>query len=505
MNHTHKAEPSAELLGIATINPPAVAGLAAVTEDARIAGVDLDPGPAEPTDYRQLRGRLEAVRDKLPPLYRQSFVEPYIKTLNDLGEAKFARVLRQDPQREGSAGLLLDAAQAILQQGEGYAAEATDAFQEVVSDLYDGFLSAEDRRGVKAPDQGVIPPLVKWGNPEFGPYTWPVDATTSLGVAAGIVNLPPAQMRAGIAGWAALGHETAGHDILHADDGLQAELAEALRIQLAPLGHGLADYWADRIDETASDVCGILNMGPAAGIGLIALFRGLSAAYGDEPKLRSVGPDQDPHPADILRGFLAAETVALLKFTGHGKWSRVIAEETNRDVTRIVVAGEAISADLARQSAAAVAKTLVTYKAESLELHALGDIQNWRDKDELRVRTLRAALRTGAQLASDQLTDTYAAHVVAAGVVETVSDGSHASQLSLVFGRMLSVLKAMHDSNPSWGPLFVLHPGSLRRDRWYIPRRTRAGSTTEAFLLAEASTSDAASTEANATSSSSPA
>lgn len=49
---------------------------------------------------------------------------------------------------------MLDIAQAILQNGEDYQKEATDGFQEVVSDLYDGFLSAADRRGLKPPDQG---------------------------------------------------------------------------------------------------------------------------------------------------------------------------------------------------------------------------------------------------------------------------------------------------------------------------------------------------------------
>ena len=48
------------------------------------------------------------------------------------------------------------------------------------------------RKGVKLPDKGAIPPLVKWGNPNSGPYTWPVDATSNFGVRTAIVNLPPA-------------------------------------------------------------------------------------------------------------------------------------------------------------------------------------------------------------------------------------------------------------------------------------------------------------------------
>ena len=69
-----------------------------------------------------------------------------LRRLDQLGEAGFRRVLADDPERVGAAGLLLDVAQAVLQHGEGYQGRATAAFQEVVSDLYEGFLSAEDRR-----------------------------------------------------------------------------------------------------------------------------------------------------------------------------------------------------------------------------------------------------------------------------------------------------------------------------------------------------------------------
>lgn len=263
-----------ELMAKTNSHKPDIANLANCIEDSRRSFLDGDTGPIDPTDYNLLRGRLEASRDKLPPLYREAVFKPFVRELNDLGASRFTSILLRDPTKEGEAGLLLDIAHAILQNGEGYQARATDAFQELVSDLYDGFLSAEDRRGVKPPDLGVIPPLVKWGRPDFGPYTWPVDATSSFGVQAAIVNLPPANARLGIMAWAALGHETAGHDILNADTGLKAELTQAVRqaLEQANMGHGLPEYWSSRIDETASDVLGILNMGPAAGIGLLAIF-----------------------------------------------------------------------------------------------------------------------------------------------------------------------------------------------------------------------------------------
>ncbi len=453
-------------LRIATINPPDGSGLSACVDDARRAALDSDPGPAEPTIFHQMRGRLEAARNRLPPLYRDTFVQPFIRTLDGLGEQGFNILLIRDPGRERLAGQLMDQAQAILQQAEGFAARATDGFQEVVSDLYDGFLSAEDRRGVHPPDRGVIPPLVKWGAPDFGPYTWPVDSLSSWQVKAGVVSLPPAHIRKGLLAWSALSHETAGHDVLHADTGLAEELARAVAQRVQPLGNGLADYWATRIDETASDVLGILNMGPAAGIGLIGYFRGLSAAFGGGPKLRSEGDDRDPHPADILRGYLAAETVSLLKFTGRTKWRDFIAAETDKDLETIILGDTEVSPGDARKSCRLVAEALVNFRAQRLEGHSLGEIQNWRDVDERKVRRARQALRSAVALPQPILSGTYAAHVVAAAVVEALSDSDN---LAVIFDRMLGILKAMHDANAAWGPLFLSHPGDLSRHVVYMP------------------------------------
>ena len=90
----------------------------------------------------------------------------------------------------------------MLQKGEKYNVVAIDAFQEVVSDLYDGFLSAEDRRGINPPDKETVAPLVKYSNPLAGPYTWPVDATSNFGLKTAIVSLPPSHARIGLLGWA---------------------------------------------------------------------------------------------------------------------------------------------------------------------------------------------------------------------------------------------------------------------------------------------------------------
>jgi hypothetical protein len=434
--------------------------LPACAEEVRVAALDRDPGPGEPGTYSVLRKRLEAARPKLPPLYQQEMLEPFLAALGEMGEAGYRELLRRDPERESAAGLMMDLAQSLLQHAERYAGTATGAFQEVISDLYDGFLSAEDRRGVKRPDRGVVPPLAKWGNPDFGPYTWPVAATASFGVRAGVVSLPPVNARAGLLAWAALGHETAGHDILGADTGLKEELSRAVRTGLAAAKAGslLAGYWADRIDETASDVMSILNMGPAAAIGLVGYFRGLNAAYSGTPRLRSEGREDDPHPADILRGYLAAETVRLLSFGNAASWARLVETETGKDLAAVRLAGVSVTAAAARKSASVVAKTIVRAKLSSLEGHSLGEIQDWRDRDEFLVGELQASLAGKNPIRSSPAEGVYAAHAVAAAVTAAIAGKAEPAHL---FGRMVSVLASMHDANPSWGPLYVVHPGDL--------------------------------------------
>ena len=444
-----------------------ISNLGNCVEDARLAGLDQDPGPPDSTDFFSLRGRLEAVRARFSPLYQEVAFDPFVAKLDRLGENGFNRILIGDPTRAGIAGTMLDIAQALLQRGERDEAKALGSFEEVVSDLYDGFLSAEDRRGVAPPDKETDPPLVKFGNPGDGPYTWPVDATQTFGLRVAVVNLPPVNAHHGLLAWPALGHETAGHDILHADNGLLGEVSDAVRKGLMHEKGttSLAGYWADRIDETASDVFGILNMGPAAGIGLIGYFRGLNAAFGLGAHLRTIGPSNDPHPADILRGFLAAETVRLLEFDGAAAWSALIEEETEKDLAEIRLAGKVVDASTAKASAQTVAREIVTHRMDSLEQHALGDIQTWRNTDEEIGQELAASLMTANPIPPD-LPKIYAAHMVAAATMAALAGRAN---IPAIFGRMLDLLKAKNDANPTFGPLLVRHPGNISRDRAYLP------------------------------------
>jgi hypothetical protein len=99
---------------------PDISALTACIEDTRRAALDGDDGPPSLTNFPELRGRLEAARTSFPPLYRENFVDPYVSRLDRLGQAGFTQVLIGDPQRESTAGLMLDMAQAILQRGDRF-------------------------------------------------------------------------------------------------------------------------------------------------------------------------------------------------------------------------------------------------------------------------------------------------------------------------------------------------------------------------------------------------
>jgi hypothetical protein len=448
---SHGSAPVAPLAAVGTRppDPLSLAGLAACVEDARAAAVAKGNGPPDPRSFALLVDRLEKAAAKLPPAYRAAVGDPLLRTLARLGERGYARVLAGDPERVGPAGLLLDVAQAVLQHGERYQARATAAFQEVVSDLYAGFLSAEDRRGVKPPEHGALPPLVRWGSAEDGPYTWPVTDTAELDVGAAIVSLPAPNASAGLLAWPALAHETAGHDILEADDGLRDELERAVRdrVLAEKMVPAIADYWADRIDETAADVLGVLNMGPAAAVGLVGYFRAMNGAVRGTPSLRNVGPQDDPHPADIARAYLAAETVRLLAFDGASRWADRLVAEADRDLGKIRLGGVQVTAGVAKASAAAVARAIVRTRLGALEGRALGEIQGWRNEDEAIVATLRTQLREGGEKAGRYADGTYAAHAVAAAVYEAASGGTPPAR---TMDAMVGVLAGMHARNAAF-------------------------------------------------------
>lgn len=435
--------------------------------------VDVQQNTARPNDYQplftnnyqSLMMTLQAqnVRASFPALYQKSMLDPFINFLYGLGAANFQQIFfspQPTPQNAFFKEIIPDVTEAILQNGSMVAAKATNAFQEMVSDLYDGFLSDESRVSnqtgmpIKPPDKGIIPPLVKWGNPQNGPYTWPIDATIGVGVGASVVSLPPNNRLGGLFAWTTLPHETAGHDILHADTGLLTELGNLVyNAVMVNLNNNafLANYWKQCIDETASDILGHLNGGPAIGIGLVGYFRGLMGGA-----LISYGymPPADTHPIAILRGYMAARAVAQMPFPGAQMWADAIRAEVSKDLKPIYLivpqTGQQIPLDQQTViwSAEIITDTIINSKLNSLEGHSLSEIQNWSAQDQAIAENLGILLRTGSPLPVDYRNSGFmAAHVVAGATYEALKANADIAGL---FTRMIDFLDIMHQNNATW-------------------------------------------------------
>jgi len=439
-------------------------------DDALIAIRSSERGPEDIFTYTDVLHRATGTGSKFPALYRNAVTTPFSSAMAEIGPDGWYDVLRRDPQLEGIGLLGLDIIQAITQRAEEYVFDATQALQEVVSDLYDGFLSDADREGVKSPDHGVAAPLVKWGRPNFGPYVWPSRSSQIYGAKAGVVNLPPAFASGGLAAWAALGHETSGHEILHADEGLHDELSAGVAQAILASGHAdlanqhtrerLAFYWSSRIDETASDVMGIVNMGPCAAIGLIAYFRALSEAYSGERKLSSQAPGNGPHPAPLARAYIMAEALKLCSFDQGEQWRDEIMAEVAKDeaATGILLGDHEFTIAEVKAAAEIVTTAILTDSQEALQDHALIEIQDWRQSDQQIVEMLAAMSFLGnASPEQSTLTGVYAAHVVSAAISSALITGDLKSSHT----RMVEIAAAMHRHNPSWSNLHVATAGDF--------------------------------------------
>jgi hypothetical protein len=197
----------------------------------------------------------------------------------------------------------------------------------------------------------------------------------------------------------------------------------------------------------------------------VVYFPSLNAAFTDKAALRNDGPTADPHPADILRGFVAAATLRLLSFGGAARWADIIDQETEKDVTQIRIGGVPISLERAKRSCEIVANVIAAMPMYALDNYSLIDIQNWRNEDEDITQELKRSLVSSFPINASREAGFFAAHVVAVAVQSALARDPTVDD---IFKRMIAILKQMHDANASWGPLFVAHPGSIFRDFTYV-------------------------------------
>lgn len=291
-------------------------------------------------------------------------------------------------------------------------------FEAVISNLYRSFLSDAQRAKVLLPLIETVPPLATFApTADQGPFTLPADATKQLiNIPIGIVSLPGSYRDHPLV-WPALAHECGGHDVLHADPGLLGELAQGAA-SLPHLPPNVGRLWAGWMDEAASDVYGLLNVGPAFAVSLAAFFSVLRAGGGGGQlgPISNILPIQDNapadvHPVDILRVHLAIGVTAQLTSLSASRkatWLSVLQNlaveaaggETTIDV--VDVATEQLVQRLPlgpmAQAAQAIGGFIATSRLAALGGKSIQDIETWDDTDDAAAQTIKVAATEGSSL-----------------------------------------------------------------------------------------------------------
>jgi hypothetical protein len=394
----------------------------------RLKAIDLfGSAPPEPPwkdfpDAQAVADALSGGADLVALALKEAYVGPLEQSVPRLLTA-----LRGDPTTlETLTG-------AVYQHSDEEVAPELRRFLAVISNFYRSFLSARQRLRAGFPLVEQAPPMAMFQHEgRNGPFTLPVDAIEQLiGGKVGVVSLPATYRKDPLI-WASLAHETGGHDVLHADEHLLPELRAGVA---AMFGGGHIDpshpisstqllgaLWAYWMDESASDIYGVLNIGPTFGHNLAVFFSALLAqgsSSSEKPALRtSSGADErgllDPHPTDLLRLDLhigAIQSLQSLSQTTRTEYVselRALSEHLSGGATSIELRGVLLldngggirintSLPLADMQAAArrVGSFIATARLEALENHSIQDLETWDDADEQTARTIASAIAAG--------------------------------------------------------------------------------------------------------------
>ena len=289
-------------------------------------------------------------------------------------------------------------------------------FEAVISNLYRSFLDKERRRHLGLPLTEVLPPLATFAaTGDWGPFTIPIDTIRSLaGASVAVVSLPGTYREHPLL-WAALAHETGGHDVSHANVGLLDELSDGVK-SLDGLSREVASLWSFWIDEIVSDIYGLLNLGPSFVLSITTLLACLrKAAQHNWPNgvvdtslaVTNHAP-ADEHPVDILRIYAAEGALSALSDLSKPslkRWQDLItgvAQQATGGKTTIDIV-DSITGKTVRtlklnsmaQAARKVGAYIVTAKLNTLNGRTIQEIETWDDADEQAALGVFRALAEG--------------------------------------------------------------------------------------------------------------
>jgi hypothetical protein len=228
-----------------------------------------------------------------------------------------------------------------------------------------------------------------------------------------------------------------------------------------PLADFAAGYWKYTMDETASDVCGLLNLGPAAGIGLAVLLISITEMRTGKRNLVSSGRLSDVHPIHAIRVLLAADVIRNIPdLDAHvaGMWADALEGIVDKYIdnkneyvlyTQTESGKEKnteIPYDDMRNTVKIVAKTLAFTPLMSLEGHSLSEINTWANSDEtIALRIANELLdKKEPSIISGKYEDTiYAAHIISGAVIAL----ANMADLQTTTDLAINALNKMYDTN----------------------------------------------------------
>jgi len=458
------------------------------------SGPPQRPYGKKPTVAAVLKA-VNAGEPALPLLYRARYAD---KLKAQLPSAMSS----PDPQRRLAGDSLETITGAVYQHAANVSvAKPLNRFLAVISNLYRSFLDESKRAKINLPKVETVPPLAVFqSNGQQGPFTLPVDGMEGqFGIDVGVVSLPSA-MRAHPILWASLAHEVGGHDVLHADDGLLDEMAGKLQQHFGggPIQPGgnitmaqlMSLVWPWWVDEAASDIYGLLNIGPTFALNLAFFFASFRAPKGglkptDPPTLGTFSgfdpsdpaKELDVHPTDILRLSLAIGAIQSLKAlapatrTGYVNDLRQLIVLCGGGAKEITLVGNVftdnthavpvqVKVPIAPMQAAAEAagSLMVSATFKRLAGHSIQDIETWDDADEATAR--HAAHLMGAGQSAVSAGDD--AHLLAGATLAALD----APAKYAAIGALLDA--ALDDSyarDKIWNPLHP-DPFAIRSTGW---------------------------------------
>jgi hypothetical protein len=196
-------------------------------------------------------------------------------------------------------------------------------------------------------------------------------------------------------------------------------------------------YIHHALDEAASDVLGILNIGPAAGLGHALVFISFTEAGSGRRILRNNNPVSAVHPISALRILLAADVIRNLPQFDNvqsKKWADTLEDlvdkytvqkdnfelyiRTGTDPATQVVAN--IPYKQMRETVKIVAKTVALRPLKQLDGHSFNEINTWSTSDEILVQRIATDFlekREPSIESQPHEVEAYAAHILAGSVI----------------------------------------------------------------------------------------